>query len=322
MIKIILTLLCIITFMSLELQAQNDSSYVISNIKSDKGFVVIDDNFKNCIEIEKRDTLTVPANIKSMTFIQKDFKDITVNQALTAGDTTQNSVVSAFLSTNTDRKKYSSYARCFWDANIIVLTDYDSKIKINDQGFGSENIRLSLTKGSYILNIENGNTTLKKEFTVSDDLQIINSYLRPSKSQVFKRSFIPGYAQITKRENFKGFIFIGISSALTISTALSVINSEKEKNKYEDLRNEYRLSQDPNRILEIISESNQALDEIEKSDKIRNYSLLGLGLVYTLNIFDGIKPPKIGFRSDRLYVKPFVDFDKDLIPKANLKIDF
>ena len=153
MTKKIMTLLFIVPFISLALKAQNDSSLVISNIKSNSGFVVIDGNFNNCIEIGKKDTLVVPTKIESLTYVQEDFKDVTVNQKLTAGDTTENTLVSAFLANNTDRRKYSSYARCFWDANLIVLTDYDSKIKINGQYLGSENARMSLSEGSYILNI-------------------------------------------------------------------------------------------------------------------------------------------------------------------------
>lgn len=98
---------------------------------------------------------------------------------------------------------------------------------------------------------------------------------------------------------------------------------KQKSSDYEQLRLQYITTRDPNRILEIIQESEQTMDDIDRYKKIRNYSIIGLGVTYVLNLIDGRRPPEFGFRpNNRIKINPYIDFDKTLLPNANVKIDF
>ena len=213
--------------------SQDSSSTLITRIQSETGYVVLNEDYNNCIRINKIDTLQLEPGKNTLKFLQSDFRDNSINIDLKVGEIKRNSLIATYIKDLSKRKKYSSYAQCFWKTNVIVLTDHDSKITVNNQDLGTENISLSLPDSTYTLFIENEGTVIKKKFKVSNDFQTIEKFLRPEKSTVYRRSFVPGYAQYTKREKLKGTIFFGASAALTFSTVFSVIKATQEKQNFE-----------------------------------------------------------------------------------------
>lgn len=151
----------------------------------------------------------------------------------------------------------------------------------------------------------------------------MENYIRHDKSTIYRRSLLPGYAQFSKREQLKGSLFATLSSGLVFSAIYNEHRVKQKSSDYEQLRLQYITTRDPNRILEIIQESEQTMDDIDRYKKIRNYSIIGLGVTYVLNLIDGRRPPEFGFRpNNRIKINPYIDFDKTLLPNANVKIDF
>ena len=91
-------------------------------------------------------------------------------------------------------------------------------------------------------------------------------------------------------------------------------------NEYRTIEQRYSTATEPAEILILIEKADMKRDKIESDKRKRNLSLLSFVAVYGLNIFDALKPPKLGFRHTPFDIDPYVDFDRDLIPKATIKI--
>lgn len=321
MIRFLLAILLLMAFNTI-LFAQADSAYVKIQTQTETGFLVIDNDYNNCIEFQEGVSIRVPAKKLSIKVLSRYFKDIEIQDTFEKNQTKKHVLYPKFLIKESDQQTQSSYPRCFWDSNVFLISDYDSDIYLEDKKIGVENVRLSLKDSTYEITSVIGNRSSTKKIKATDNFQVIENYVRPEKSTIYRRSLLPGFAQFSKNEKIKGSSFIALSSALTISTLFSNNRVNQESSNYEELRTEYNTSTNPSRLLEIIEESERALDDIDRFKKVRNYSLIGLGVIYTLNIIDGIKPPKIGFRSNKVKVNPYLDFDRSMVPKANLKIDF
>ncbi|MFY0697818.1 MAG: hypothetical protein JXR11_08190 [Balneola sp.] len=302
--------------------AQSDSAFVKLNVQGEHNFLVINNDFNNCIRFSSGDSVQVNEGFQTLKIISKYYQDINTSVSIEENGTKELTFYPIYLEEKSKRETRSSYARCFWDSNVFIISDYDSDLYFEGEKIGTGNSRLMLPDGSYKTIASIGNISSAKQITVSDNFQVVENYIRPEKSTIYLRSLLPGYAQFSKREQLKGSLFATLSSGLVYSALFNELRVKQESSEYEQLRFQYAAASDPNRILEIIEESELALDDIDRYKKIRNYSLVGLGLVYILNVVDGIRPPEIGFRSNRMKINPYIDFDKSLVPNANLKIDF
>lgn len=321
--KILLGLFFFLCSYAVDVYGQPDSSLYITQIQSQQGYVVVNNDYNNCIKISKTDTLRFEPGEYNLNFLQEGFRDRTVKVSLNKGQVERKSLTAIYIEDLNKRKDHSTYARCFWDSNVIILSDSKSQIFVEEQYISDTNVRLQLDPGqTYTTTSTIGSVKYTKNFTASNELTVISNYILPLKETVTKRSFIPGYAQITKRENLKGYLFFGLVSAFSYSSIYSQIEIHQSKNTYDDLRIEYSDSSNPNDILRIIDDSNKELDNINKFKKIRNLSVLTGLVVYAYNIYDGFKPPKMGFRNEYFRFNPYIDFDKDMLPRANIKLDF
>lgn len=321
MIRLLLSALFLL-ISATTLVAQSGSSFVKIELQGEDNFLVFNNDFNNCIPFNSSDSIAVSKGILSLKIISKFYQDVNISVQIEENETKEFKIYPIFLEKDSERETRSSYAQCFWDSNVFIISDHDSDIYFEGEKIGVENSRLMLPDGSYKTTAALGDISSTKKITVSDNFQVVENYIRPEKSTIYLRSLVPGYAQFSKREQLRGGLFATLSSGLVFSAIFNEHRVRRESSEYELLRFQYAAASDPNRILEIIEESERTLDDIDRYKKIRNYSLVGLGLVYILNVVDGIRPPEIGFRSNRMKINPYIDFDKSLVPNANLKIDF
>lgn len=303
--------------------AQSDSAFVKIELQGEDNFLVINNDFNNCIPFNSSDSIAVSKGIHSMKIISKFYQDINTSVQIEENETKELKLYPIFLEKDSERETRSSYARCFWDSNVFIISDYDSDLYFEGEKIGTETSRFMLPDGFYQTTATLGDISSTKKITVSDNFQVVENYIRHDKSTIYRRSLLPGYAQFSKREQLKGSLFATLSSGLVFSAIFNEHRVKQKNSDYEQLRLQYITTRDPNRILEIIEESEQTLDDIDRYKKIRNYSIIGLGVTYVLNLIDGRRAPEFGFRpNNRIKINPYIDFDKDLIPKTNVKIDF
>ncbi len=322
MIRLLLPVLFLL-ISATTLIAQSDSAFVKIELQGEDNFLVIDNDFNNCIPFNSSDSIAVSKGIHSLKIISKFYQDINTSVQIEENETKELKLYPIFLEKDSERETRSSYARCFWGSNVFIISDHDSDLYFQDQKIGIENSRLMLPDGSYQTTAALGDLSSTKKITVSDNFQVVENYIRPKKSTIYLRSLLPGYAQFSKREQLKGGLFATLSSGLVFSAIFNEHRVKQKSSDYEQLRLQYITTHDPDRILEIIEESEQTLDDIDRYKKIRNYSIIGLGVTYVLNLIDGRRAPEFGFRpNNRIKINPYIDFDKTLLPNANVKIDF
>jgi hypothetical protein len=294
---------------------------IISN--ADDGFVVLDNDYSTCKEFKKGEKVQIDSSAEKLTILTPSFEDVSTKLDLESGEEKTFNINPKYLSNNSQRRKSSTYPRCFWDSNVIVLSDEDATTSLDGKTLNEPSIRLSIETDTEIRVVSTlESISSEKVFKVSsfNDLEVIDNYLRRSESELRKRSFIPGYAQISKQQKAKGYFLVGLATTFTASTIFSQVKIIQSENEFSSLENEYNRSTDPAEILQIIEASNKELDTIDKFKKIRTTSILALLATYTFNVFDGLREPKIGFRN--FSFDPYIDFDRSMIPKANVKIDF
>ena len=264
--------------------------------------------------------MSVAAGKSTLKLVTKDFEDSQVRVNLDVNEEKPLTFNQKFITENSAKKELSTYPRCFWDANIIILTDSDSKVTFEGQDYKS-GVRFKTDPSNTVeASIVNDDFTRKLNFAATDELQVISNYYRPDRSLVLRRSFLPGYAQITKQQKLKGYLFGTVSAGLGAAFVYYNIQIISGTNEYRTIEQRYSTATDPAEILTLIEKADMKRDKIESDKRKRNLSLLSFVAVYGLNIFDALKPPKLGFRHTPFDIDPYVDFDRDLIPKATIKI--
>jgi hypothetical protein len=322
MIRLLLSVLFLLIYAT-TLVAQSDSAFVKIELQGDDNFLVINSDYNNCIPFNSSDSIAVSKGIHSLKIISKFYQDINTSVQIEENETKKLKLYPIFLEKDSERETRSSYARCFWDSNVFIISDYDSDLYFEGEKIVTETSRFMLPDGFYQTTATLGDISSTKKITVSDNFQVVENYIRHDKSTIYRRSLLPGYAQFSKREQLKGSLFATLSSGLVFSAIYNEHRVKQKSSDYEQLRLQYITTRDPNRILEIIQESEQTMDDIDRYKKIRNYSIIGLGVTYVLNLIDGRRPPEFGFRpNNRIKINPYIDFDKTLLPNANVKIDF
>tara|TARA_R110002096_G_scaffold329006_3_gene523023 strand:+ start:2853 stop:3836 length:984 start_codon:yes stop_codon:yes gene_type:complete len=301
-------------------QANSDSTSLRFNLSIDSGYLVLNDDFSNCIEIQDGDVINVTDGYTKVRFMAKYFYDSIVGVQLAKGEQKYLQLNSRLLNSQSKDANKSSFARCYWDSNVFILSETESMLTVNGEELGTHHIRLKLEEGFYRTTADYKNNIAGTAFRVEDGITVVRNYVRPTRGDVYKKILVPGYAQIAKRQYLKSSLFItGITafgaSALIFDNKITTGNKE-----YDLLRIRYNEATNPNEVLDIIAKSVTKMDQIKSYENIRKISLIGLVTVYGLNIIDGFIPPKSGFRSTKFEFNPYVDFDKSLVPTATLKV--
>lgn len=318
--KILITIVALLGFNTF-VAAQIDSAFVVISTSAESGFLIIDDNYNSCIEFENGDKIKLKSGYQTAKVLSDGYNDISIRLNLEPNEEKSFDFAPKFLSSFSARKKYSTYYKCFWDANVIVLSDDDAETYLNGSLLKNPSVRLDLEPGeTFEVKSTLYSASYKQSFETSNELIVIKNYLRPLEQDVLRRSFIPGYAQITKHQPTKGYLIIGLISTFAVSSVYSQTKVSNSENEFRRLEDNYETSTDPNEILEIISASNKELDTIDTFKSVRNVSITALLATYIYNVIDGRREPKFGFRY--FSFDPYVEFDKSLLPKANIKIDF
>lgn len=304
-----------------EVVGQSDSTRVILKFDETDSYLVINQDYSNCIPVNPNDEVVIESGKKILTIASKYHYDAVVNPTFRPG-VTHTIMFSQREIKNLQKNAYqSSYAACKLKSNVFVFADHDASVNIEGQDLRKSSFRTTLENGSYRIITTVDGVSEVSEMTVNG-YTVFRNYVRPTRFELFKKSFIPGTAQFRKHEKLKGTLFISMLGGLTVSTIFSNFKLRQEKSDYEELRLEYQFATDPEEILTIADKADKTYDKILRLERIRNASIIAFSATYLLNILDGVTAPEFGLRKEKFKIKPFIDFDTHLIPKAKIEIDF
>jgi hypothetical protein len=172
------TLLCFNTIAI----AQIDSAFVEINTSIESGFLVVNDNFNTCIEFKDGDRIKLSSGYQTIKVLSEGYSDDSYILDLDANEEKVLNFSPTFLTNFSDWKKKSTYYKCFWDANVIILSDDDAKTYLNGDLLENSSVRLNLDSNTeYEVTSTINSVSSKITFKASDEERTYGSKTAPLK---------------------------------------------------------------------------------------------------------------------------------------------
>lgn len=204
----------------------------------------------------------------------------------------------------------SAYASLRWNANLVIETDRETSVWIDNELIGNGFIKQTLPAGTYRVSFRRTHREKRKSIFVTvrkHRLSYIKYFFLPSATVAKDYAFWPGASQLYKHQYLKG-------SALMLTTALAAVlgvssNSKflSRKQEYYRVRKNYLVTSDEHLALEYGNRLDELNNSTKKYQRRRNLFLITTGVLYVLNIYDAFQRPRSGYRRSDI-LNPFKDF--------------
>ncbi len=248
-------------------------------------YVVPDNDFHQSRLITSGDSVSVPTGEHTITMISHYFDDIFRDVFVEEGKTT---LVKEQISTfRIDHN--SSWKYLMNETNVIIQTDDESVIYIDDQEVGLSQASLLLNPGTYKLRIEHpdeGSLKDKIEIGYAEGLSYARYNVNPIKFNPAMK-ILPGAGYLINGQNQRAIGTYLVLAGLGFSWYSTT-------QKYNDAKSEYDFYGD------YITVSKQHLTNLKRN---RDLSRLGFFGFYLLTTIDSFRKPKNGYPGKK------VDFD-------------
>ncbi|MDY6994599.1 MAG: DUF5683 domain-containing protein [Pseudomonadota bacterium] len=283
------------------------------NTKADTIFLYLDKNFDELIKLTHEKNVTVSSGYRHLFVFGKNFQEKAYYLEVETDSTLTIQLPKVQENLRSDNSKIAAYAKLKWGANLIVETDHETSISLDGKPIGNGFAKLNLATGTYSLQFEhaNGKKETKLVTVQKHRLKYFSHFFLPSKTKTKALSFFPGASQLQKDQYVKA----GVAFTLTgIAVGLGVLNNSKFNNKkreFDQLRSLYSAATDEQQALEYGNQMDNVATTVDKFEQKRNLFLIAAGVLYALNIYDALQPPRSGYRRTNT-LDPFKSFGIDL----------
>lgn len=302
-------ILLLLTFLFIPSILLAQEGFLKVTVDTEKYFIVVNDNFEQAHSLSYTDSIALKPgtyNFKLVSPFQND-KDFTTE---IKQDSTQS--YKFIFYNKIEQPRNSSFPLLYWDSNLIIFSDKDAEIYLDETKINGSSALLNLDDGSYSVSAKNNGYETSETIQVRENqFQVITLSTRPIKKRALKYSAVPGLSQFYKRQGSKALIF----STASILAATYTLNHQskfiKADNKLRNYRRLYRGEFDPSLALEYGNQIEKYSELSEDHYRKRN---IGLGVsigVYVLNILDGfLSEPDRGYYQGWEF-DPYTDYFKD-----------
>ncbi len=274
----------------------------------DDFYVVVDGNYNNEFHLSSGDSIQLETGIHQISMIAEKINDNVFNVTINPGETTtrfKNFHISRFFKATS-----SSYPRFKWNANLIVMSDKNADIFVDDTYVGTGLQGLLLDKGNYSISVKSD--SYEKTITYSNydkNLNVLNLHTLPTKKKAYAYSLIPGASQFYKQDYLKGVIFsVGFSALLVTSISYNHKLNQANKDSEQLLQN-YRTATDVSLINQYASELEKRMGDSQTYADNTNMAMIATGGFYLLNILDAVLlQPRRGYYKG-WDIDPFIDYE-------------
>lgn len=302
----------LLIFPGLTLNAQNSSDTTKTsatfgtirfNLNVDSALLIVNNQFDEAHFIDDESSITVKTGITSVKL--SVLHDYLFEEVLTINKDTLVTISHEFerLPLTKDLLNGNYAARRYFDANLLIISDEESQISLNDTLIGKEYVFLNGPVGDNTVSVKSPREGASlfffntRKFTNSDySLRVIQNYIKPDKDLSKKLAFLPGFSQSYKYETVKASIIrvSMISSALALSSL--EVKYRIDKKKFDSDLQDYRETLNTSLATTLGNDLADQSSNLDKLALFRNISLATLVSVYTYNILDGIfHKPKVGY---------------------------
>lgn len=196
-----------------------------------------------------------------------------------------------------------------YDADLFVETDADTRIWVGDSlvGVGSGRYRVDFADGRYSLLLELESVMGYRRQLVHSEQRwfLVRKSLRAKPMVSHSLLFYPGLTQFYRRESVKALAFFAVTSAALGSFLYHDARYADRNRTYEAVVAEYRNAADA-QALTLARRATALRDQVSVLGRYRDASMLLIGTTYALHLFDGIRPPRVGYRGEVVSVDPLV----------------
>lgn len=248
----------------------------------DSFYVIADDDLSERILIASGDSISLEAGDHTITLVSYYFDDIFLAATVKPNATT---LIRQELSTfRIDHN--SSWKYLVNDRNVLINTDNESVIYINDEKVGTSASVLLLDPGSYDLRIEHpeeGSLKKKIEIGYAEGISVSRYNINPIKFNPALK-ILPGAGYLLNGQNQRA---IGTYLGLT-GLAIAWVSTN---NKYKEAKSEYDFYGD------YITVSAQHLSNLKRNRDLTRIGFFGL---YLLTTIDSFRKPKDGYPGKKI----------------------
>lgn len=284
----------------------------------DSLYLVIDEAYEAPHYVANGDTLAVPVGERYVTVATEQNHDVTFSAEIRAGET---QLARVPVRREHDRSRYlsgSSYPVLHRGINLLVETDWDSRVVIDGARRGQGTMGLRVDEGSYAVRAVHaaageGERVVFVE-TNPPRLTHVVLYNKPSRERAWALSPLPGAAQMHKHHYLRSIAILGAFSAASVGAARNHHRLRPLRDSYHALLSAYENSTDEDKALKLGEETAQAYQEARDAQQRRNLYLGLTAGVYLYSLLDAwLDTPRGGYRSPRprtIRLMPFADADQ------------
>ncbi|MFV1883608.1 MAG: hypothetical protein ACMZ7B_03890 [Balneola sp.] len=300
--------LSIIVFLPVQSQESNSSGLFINTNINDH-FLIVNNDFENAIRITNSDTVYLEPGKYRFKLASPYKNDYQFEEEIYPDSITNKRIT---LYSNFYNPKFSSYPALFWKANLMIFSEEGADIFINNTKVGVTGSGAYLKSGLAKIRVENdGYSKTKNVLITSSMLQTYSVTTLPIKRKALLYSLIPSASQFYKDQDVKGGVLLfSFISASTLTYFLNQRFLEADKNflLYEEM---YRNSENPVEVFQYALLAEKNLKDAKNYADWRNKALIGIGVVYLINLTDGlISKPERGFFKPWSF-NPYIDFNAE-----------
>lgn len=281
-----------------------DTGYlkVDANWEIDSLFVVVDNQFEKAPFIANGDSIALPAGRRRITLSTETTVDRTFYRNVEVGQTT---VLEVGLVRERNREVYlrrSSYPVLRSGINLVVVTDPDSEIIVDDVSRGQGIVKLEMNEALHLIQARHSEAGQReRRVTVQmhpPRLTWVEMYNKPSRKEVRRRSLVPGRAQFYKRQTLKGFVLASGFALTMIGGTYQHISFLIHNREYEQLRDEYYKATEEVEALRLGNQTEHHFNAARDAARWRNVLVAVAVGTYLYSLFDGVlnRPPG-GYRT-------------------------
>ncbi|MDY6993738.1 MAG: DUF5683 domain-containing protein [Pseudomonadota bacterium] len=295
----------------------NSFGYLSVKTDVDSFYVSIDDNFNNVYHITSNDTLTISSGEHRIRLIKKNYRDLITTMNIKP-DTINVLSTSLLPFRNFKYHKYfSSYPRIFWGAPIIIKSDPDANLYVNDEFVGTGIAKID-TVGNYTIQsiLPSGQST-SSNIRIGDNnnsyhgniFQVKEIYNRPLKKKSRYMALLPGASQLYQKDRLKGYLIIG-ATLISGGLAIKYQKDFSEKNNlFKSTRSSYESATNPEDALRLGELTRRQLKDANYAADKRDFMIYASLGIYLYNLIDSFLKPNTGYRT-KIGIDPYIDFDE------------
>lgn len=321
---VILQLLAVTGISAQEADTLGTGHVLIQRSDADTLLIVVDHDFSRYLAVTAEDSiLALSAGTRHLTIARKGAYDSFATVDVIADSLTA-VVVQAYPAPSQRWSMYSSYLRLAWGATLVVHTDSDASIFIDGKNVGTGQALLDLPEDVYDVVVEHPVLGRKREKVYVTDSRLVTAdiFLRPSPGRMRAMAVIPGGAHFYRRQPVRGGIAMAAVAGALSSTLYFHHQAQSVHKDFDTVRRLYAHAESEREALQLGDRADALFDDYSSHRRRRD---IGLGVaagIYALQLIDGFRRPKSGFRDPvdgRYLLEPTISPDG---PQINLIYKF